>query len=122
VFVTHDIDEAIKLGDRVVVMNVGGTVEQFATPAEVLAHPASGFVADFVGSQRGLKQLSLISVSDVDLEPARDGDLPSVPLSASLLDALDAIMKAGAGAGRVLDESGSDAGTLTLERIAAEMR
>jgi osmoprotectant transport system ATP-binding protein len=76
-FVTHDIDEAIKLGDLVAVMQVGGHLEQFAPPAEILAAPASEFVADFVGADRGLKRLSLTRVGEVALQPvvtARVGD------------------------------------------------
>ena len=58
-FVTHDIDEAIKMGDLVAVMQVGGHLAQFGPPAEILASPASDFVARFVGADRGLKRLSL---------------------------------------------------------------
>ena len=57
-FVTHDIDEAIKMGDLVAVFRAGGVVEQFGPPAEILAAPASPFVARFVGADRGLKRLS----------------------------------------------------------------
>jgi osmoprotectant transport system ATP-binding protein len=76
-FVTHDIDEAIKMGDLVAVMQAGGRLAQFGPPAEILAAPASEFVARFVGADRGLKQLSLVRVGD--LEPilpviARSGD------------------------------------------------
>ncbi|MBA3778774.1 MAG: betaine/proline/choline family ABC transporter ATP-binding protein [Chloroflexi bacterium] len=76
-FVTHDIDEAIKMGDLVAVMEVGGVLAQFATPAEILANPASDFVARFVGADRGLKRLSLSRVRDLELRPAvtaRSGD------------------------------------------------
>ncbi|MPZ99974.1 MAG: ATP-binding cassette domain-containing protein [Dehalococcoidia bacterium] len=69
VFVTHDIDEAIKLGERVVVLNVGGVVEQEGTPDELLRKPASAFVEDFLGSERGLRRLSLLRAGDVGLEP-----------------------------------------------------
>jgi len=69
-FVTHDIDEAIKMGDMVVVMETGGRVAQVGTPAEILANPASDFVARFVGADRGLKRLSLYRVADVPLETA----------------------------------------------------
>ncbi|HAS13318.1 MAG TPA: proline/glycine betaine ABC transporter ATP-binding protein [Acidimicrobiaceae bacterium] len=65
VLVTHDVDEALKLGDRVVILNVGGVLEQAATPAEILAHPASPFVADFLGEERGLKRLALLRVRDI---------------------------------------------------------
>jgi osmoprotectant transport system ATP-binding protein len=67
-FVTHDIDEAIKLGDRIAVMEQGGRLAQYATPAELLANPASGFVARFVGADRGLKQLALRRVRDLPLQ------------------------------------------------------
>jgi osmoprotectant transport system ATP-binding protein len=69
-FVTHDIDEAIKMGDLVAVFQNGGILAQFATPLEILAAPASEFVARFVGQDRGLKRLSLLRVSDVALQPA----------------------------------------------------
>src|SRR5687767_13269219 len=77
VFVTHDIDEAIKMGDLVAVMDVGGVLAQFGPPAELLANPASDFVARFVGADRGLKRLSLHTVAELDILPvatARDGD------------------------------------------------
>ena len=66
-FVTHDIDEAIKMGDRIAVMRTGGRVAQYATPAELLMAPADGFVEDFVGADRALKRLALMRVSDIDL-------------------------------------------------------
>jgi osmoprotectant transport system ATP-binding protein len=66
-FVTHDIDEAIKMGDRIAVMREGGRVEQYATPAELLMAPANGFVEDFVGADRALKRLALMRVGDVSL-------------------------------------------------------
>ena len=69
-FVTHDIDEAIKMGDLVAVMQVGGHLAQFGPPDEILASPASEFVARFVGADRGLKRLSLSRVGDVELQPA----------------------------------------------------
>jgi osmoprotectant transport system ATP-binding protein len=66
-FVTHDIDEAIKVGDRIAVMREGGRVEQYATPAELLMAPATEFVEDFVGADRALKRLALMRVRDIDL-------------------------------------------------------
>ena len=66
-FVTHDIDEAIKMGDRIAIMRQGGHLAQFATPAELLMAPADEFVEDFVGADRALKRLALMRVSDVDL-------------------------------------------------------
>ena len=66
-FVTHDIDEAIKMGDRIAIMREGGRVAQYATPAELLMSPADEFVEDFVGADRALKRLALMRVSDIDL-------------------------------------------------------
>jgi osmoprotectant transport system ATP-binding protein len=66
-FVTHDIDEAIKMGDRIAVMREGGRVEQYAMPAELLMAPANEFVEDFVGADRALKRLALMRVRDIDL-------------------------------------------------------
>ena len=77
VFVTHDIDEAIKMGDRIAVLQEGGILAQYAPPAELLIHPASPFVEDFVGADRALKRLALERVRDVDLWTAplvRAGD------------------------------------------------
>jgi osmoprotectant transport system ATP-binding protein len=68
-FVTHDIDEAIKMGTRVAVMQQGGHLAQYAPPTELLLRPANDFVARFVGVDRGLKRLSLLRVADVALEP-----------------------------------------------------
>jgi osmoprotectant transport system ATP-binding protein len=67
IFVTHDIDEAIKMGDLVAVMQVGGHLAQFGPPAEILANPANDFVARFVGADRGLKRLSLSRVGELEL-------------------------------------------------------
>jgi osmoprotectant transport system ATP-binding protein len=66
-FVTHDIDEAIKIGDRIAVLRDGGKLAQYATPAELLMAPADGFVEDFVGADRALKRLALMRVADIDL-------------------------------------------------------
>ncbi len=82
-FVTHDIDEAIKMGDLVAILEAtpqGGRLAQFGPPEEILAHPASDFVARFVGVDRGLKLLSLLRVHDLELVPAvtaRAGDAPA---------------------------------------------
>jgi osmoprotectant transport system ATP-binding protein len=69
VFVTHDIDEAIKISDRIAILNVGGTLEQYAPAEEILRTPANDFVREFVGAERGLKRLALIRVGDLEVEP-----------------------------------------------------
>ncbi|MFE7169107.1 ABC transporter ATP-binding protein [Streptomyces sp. NPDC057616] len=67
VFVTHDIDEAVKIGTMVAVMRTGGHLAQFAPPAELLSNPADGFVEDFLGADRGIRRLSFFSTADLDL-------------------------------------------------------
>jgi osmoprotectant transport system ATP-binding protein len=79
VFVTHDIEEAAKLGDRIVVLSKGGVLEQYDTPAGVLGRPATPFVADFVGTDRGVRRLAVMPIESVDLfQPARV--LPSMSM------------------------------------------
>ena len=88
VFVTHDIDEAIKMGDRIAIMQKGGHLMQYAPPAELLMYPANRFVEDFVGSDRALKRLALQRVRDVDLWKAplvRAGE-PTAEARAKLAD------------------------------------
>ena len=68
VFVTHDIEEAIKLGDRIVILNVGGVLEQQGSPAEILSRPASRFVEDFIGAERNLQRLALRRVAELRLK------------------------------------------------------
>jgi osmoprotectant transport system ATP-binding protein len=88
-FVTHDIDEAIKMGDLVAVLQVGGHLAQFGTPDEILSNPASDFVARFVGADRGLKRLALQRVGELDLTQAviaHPGDDAAGPRSRALGD------------------------------------
>jgi len=84
VLVTHDIDEAVHLGDKVAVLNVGGHLEQFAAPDDLLADPANDFVADFVGHERSIKRLSLAKVGNLDLTtgPVVDRDASSAEVRA----------------------------------------
>jgi osmoprotectant transport system ATP-binding protein len=69
VLVTHDIDEAIKLADRIAILAVGGVLEQYGTPEELLRRPANEFVEQFLGRERGLKRMALLKVRDVPLSP-----------------------------------------------------
>src|SRR5580658_9662103 len=72
VFVTHDIEEAAKLGDRIAVLSAGGVLEQYDTPAEILGRPPTAFVADFVGADRGVRRLAVTSIENDDLsQPPR---------------------------------------------------
>jgi osmoprotectant transport system ATP-binding protein len=70
IFVTHDIDEAIQLGDRIAILREGGLLAQYDTPDAILAHPADDFVAKFIGEDRALRRLALKRLSDVKLAPA----------------------------------------------------
>jgi osmoprotectant transport system ATP-binding protein len=90
VFVTHDVDEAIKLSDRMAILNIGGVLEQFAPPEAVLREPANDFVREFVGAERGLKRLALIKVGDIGVE-----DGPVVPPTATADEARKAIEAGG---------------------------
>ena len=119
VFVTHDIDEAIKMGDRIAVLQVGGKLAQYAPPAELLLHPADAFVEDFVGADRALKRLALMRVRDVPREAlgsANGG--PDLALDTRLRDALSDLLAHGALHGRVVDDDGAALGTLTVETLA----
>jgi osmoprotectant transport system ATP-binding protein len=91
VFVTHDIEEAVKMGDRIAILEVGGKLAQYDTPAAVLGSPASPFVADFVGSDRGLKRLRVTPIARDTLEHP-----PTVLPTASLTEARAAIQSSGA--------------------------
>ncbi len=109
VFVTHDIDEAVRLGDRIAVLREGGVLEQHGTPAEVLGRPASPFVADFVGADRGLKRLGVIPVDVDGLEQP-----VTVAPGVSLADARAALSAAGAEWAAVVDVEGRLVGELRL--------
>jgi len=121
-FVTHDIDEAIKMGDLIAVMADGGRLAQFGSPDRILAHPASDFVARFVGADRGLKRLSLVTVADLRLEPAPSGgELPSFSPDTRLRDALSVLLVADTRGGVALDESGRPRGFITVDAIASAL-
>lgn len=97
VLVTHDIDEAVRMGDRVAVFATGGRLAQFATPMDLLAHPADDFVADFVGSTRGLRRLAVTPLRVEHLEPldgVQGGQLgAAIDLDSSLEEAFAALLR-----------------------------
>jgi len=113
VFVTHDIEEAVRLGDRIAVFSQGGHLEQYADPATLLGAPATEFVADFVGADRGLKRLAVTDISVADLEKP-----PVVHVDDPLPDARAAMQRAGARWAVVLDSAGNLHGWLSRERSA----
>jgi osmoprotectant transport system ATP-binding protein len=111
VFVTHDIEEAVRVGDRIAVLSQGGKLEQFADPATLLGTPSSSFVADFVGADRGLKRLAVTPITVDDLEQP-----PVVRLSDTITDARTAMERSGARWAVVLDGEDSLRGWLSRER------
>ncbi len=119
VMVTHDIDEAVRLGDRIAVMREGGYLEQYGTPTEVLGKPVNDFVADFVGADRLLK---LMAVTQMDpgvvrpRDPSDDG-LPVISDAATLREAAVALLASPTGRGRVTDETGEPVGTIDFDGL-----
>jgi len=122
VFVTHDIEEAVKLGDRIAVMGEGGVLLQYATPGELLAVPASEAVAAFVGADRALKRLAVTPVPTEGLAPRSAAGGPWVKSDATLHDALAALLADGAGFVAVVHPDGRELGTLDASAIAAALR
>lgn len=93
VFVTHDIDEAVKMGDRIAILRQGGILEQYDSPARVLAEPATDFVANFLGPDRGQKRLSVVKIDPGRLEKATLHQTDAeVPVDSTLADALSAML------------------------------
>lgn len=111
VFVTHDIEEAVRLGDKIAVMSEGGTVEQYDTPAALLGKPATEFVADFVGSDRGLKRLAVTDIDTEDLEHP-----PVVHVNDTLVDVRAVLDRAGARWAVVLDDNETLHGWISHDR------
>src|SRR5436190_6113962 len=118
IFVTHDIDEAIKMGDRIAIMRDGRLV-QIDTPDNLLAAPADEFVADFAGADRGLKRLRVWTLNDLKLDPWSGTMLPAAPAGTTLRDALSLMLTEGATRVTVTGQAGAVMGCVSLERIAA---
>jgi osmoprotectant transport system ATP-binding protein len=109
-FVTHDLDEAVRLGDRIAVFAQGGHLEQYDTPAAVLGNPATPFVANFVGSDRGLQRLAVTPISATDLEHP-----PVVRLDDTLAAARETLRRSGSRWAVVLDGEGNLHGWIGVE-------
>jgi osmoprotectant transport system ATP-binding protein len=116
IFVTHDIDEAIKMGNRIAILKAGELV-QYGTPDEILADPADAFVADFVGADRGLKRLLLRKLADIELEPANGDDLPTVEAQTCLRDALSLMVTRKVSNLAVVDAAGERRGTVSMQTL-----
>jgi osmoprotectant transport system ATP-binding protein len=120
VFVTHDIDEAIKMGDRICILREGGVLAQYDTPEAILAAPSDDFVARFVGADRGLKRLALRRLDEVSLLPVPDegSRAPACTRETTLRDALSLMLTAGSTGVVVLEGDGSQRGYLTFEVVS----
>jgi len=122
VFVTHDIDEAIRMGDRIAIMKDGALI-QYDTPEAILAAPADAFVEAFVGADRALKRLALVSASAaMDAAVAAPAAAPSIEGSASLRDALARMLSLGVDTLAVAGPHGAAIGVVTLAAIRARTR
>ncbi|MEU4566375.1 ATP-binding cassette domain-containing protein [Micromonospora sp. NPDC023956] len=109
VLVTHDLDEAVRLGDRIAVLSEGGRLEQYDTPAAVLGGPASDFVRDFVGADRGIRRLAVTPLTRDTLRPLTDtdtADLPRIRLGGSAYDALAVLLTSATDRAVVVDDDG----------------
>ena len=116
VFVTHDIDEAVRIADRIAVLRPGGILEQYDTPAAILAHPASDLVAEFVGADRGLRRLAVTPIEETDLEHP-----PTLVDEDDLVTARAAIDRTpGYEYAVVLDRSGNLRGWVSRRALAGE--
>jgi osmoprotectant transport system ATP-binding protein len=118
VFVTHDIDEAIKMGDRIAILREGGDLVQYDSPDAILASPIDDFVAQFVGADRGLKRLSLVRVGAIELDPVNGSTegQPTIDARATLRDALSVMMTADM-TPVIVVRDGQPLGMVSLDRI-----
>jgi osmoprotectant transport system ATP-binding protein len=142
VFVTHDIDEAIKLGDNVAVLRVGGKLAQFDPPKELLSNPTDDFVESFIGQDRGYRKLTFLKADHLPLGPVpadlsvgdngeplgwqSNGEL--LPIGAafqtgdSLRAALDAVLTSPVGQGICVDESGKAVGVIDYTALSGVLK
>jgi len=123
VFVTHDFDEAVKMGDKIAVLDKGSRIAQYATPEEILTSPADDFVAGFVGHGATLKRLQLERLDSLDLHPAEEAEagIEPLPIRSTLHDVLDAMIADGLDAVPVASD-GKIIGTVTLEDLLGRVR
>jgi osmoprotectant transport system ATP-binding protein len=124
IFVTHDIDEALMMGDRIAILREGGTLAQYDTPDTILAHPADEFVERFIGEDRALRRLALRRVGDVPLSPVQgqSPDLARVATSTTVRNALSLMVESGTDSLCVVDDDGVVRGVLELAHVEELLR
>ena len=124
IFVTHDIDEAILMGDRIAILRQGGTLAQYDTPDAILAHPADDFVERFIGDDRALRRLALRRVGDVPLAPVpgQTTDTARIAVTGTVRNAISLLLETGSGQLLVVGDDGAPVGILSLERATALLR
>ncbi len=124
VFVTHDVDEAMKMGNRIAILRQGGVLAQYDTPDSILARPANESVRQFVGENRALRRLALRRLDQIDLAPAAKGQagLPTVPSSATLREAVSLMIETGEEALSVVDENGEARGSIRFDDATRLLR
>ena len=121
IFVTHDFEEAIRMGDRIAVLSERSQIEQFDTPARILSEPANEYVSSFIGEGAALKRLALIPVSEAVLAPVRTGaPAGAITTAHSLREALDHLVLTGAPSINV-SESGREVGSLDYAAVSAAL-
>src|SRR5881227_2163075 len=115
IFVTHDIDEAIKMGDRIAILRQGGQLAQYDTPDGILGNPADEFVEQFVGPDRALKRLALRTAGELALRPLSEAgsDAPRLAVDASQRTAISVLVGAHVDRLVVTDPSGKELGVVT---------
>jgi len=116
IFVTHDIDEAMRMGDRVAILRPGGLLAQYDTPDAILARPADDFVKQFVGEDRALRRLALRTLGDVPLRAA-SGDGPRLAVGTSLRNAVSQMLEVDADQVVVIGDDGKELGILRLDDV-----
>ncbi len=124
IFVTHDIDEAIKMGDRIAILRQGGVLVQYDTPDAILARPADDFVARFIGEDRALRRLALRRVGELALDPlpaALDG-LVTISGATTARNAVSLMLETGTDSILVSGDDGAPAGLLPLARASEVLR
>jgi osmoprotectant transport system ATP-binding protein len=125
IFVTHDIDEAITMGDRIAMLREGGVLAQYDTPDAILASPADEFVAQFIGEDRALRRLALRRLGDVELDPAPNPStaaLPRASAAATVRNAVSLMLESGADRVLVVGDDDASLGVLPLRRATELLR